>query len=283
MNSPQLKQFANLWTLTHQPAPDAEWSLEQKFSEAQKQGFPAMGGVVIPEVPELCARLGLEYVCYVDANMETYADRLRAAASMKPARVDVQLADHDTSPAEAAKIWIAMQAPADDLGLQIDLEVHRDTATETPEKTWEIADRFEQATGRKIRLSFDFSHLAVIKHLTPPFAARLLERRELVPLARQMHFRPFNGQHCQVPATDGQGNLSPEFRNYLEFVDALLECWFENAKGDEVLYVCPEMGPVVSSYGLSIFPNVWQDALVVQRETQRLWDRHLDIWRKRSA
>lgn len=279
MNTLQLKQFGNFWTLTHQPSREAEWSLEQKFAEVKKAGFEAAGGIVMPDVPALCERFGLEYVCYVDANAEIYRERLRDAASMKPARVNVQLCDHDTLPEEAAKVWLAMQKPADDLGLQIDLEIHRDTATETPEKCWEIADRFAQATGKTIRFCLDFSHLAVIKHLAAPFAPRLLERRDLLPPVRQMHFRPFNGHHCQIPVTDGHGQLTAGFADYLEFADALLASWLESATGDEVLYVCPELGPAASTYGLPCFPNVWEDAQVIRRETQRIWDRQVELWR----
>jgi hypothetical protein len=35
------------------------------------------------------------------------------------------------------------------------------------------------------------------------------------------HLRPFNSQHCQVPVTNGRGALTPEFRDYLAFVEDL--------------------------------------------------------------
>src|SRR6202012_834341 len=105
----------------------------------------------------------------------------------------------------ACEVWIKTLALAEKLGLEVDLEVHRDTATETPEKTYEIAERFEKATGKPIRFCWDFSHLAVVKHVSPPYAQRLLLRPDLIQNARQMHFRPFNGHHCQIPVTNGKG------------------------------------------------------------------------------
>jgi len=160
--------------------------------------------------------------------------------------------------------------------LEIDLEVHRDTCTETPEKVYEIAALYQKATGKKIRFCWDFSHIAVVKHLAPPYAARILVRPDLVQLARQFHFRPFNGHHCQVPVTDGKGDESPELKPYLEFLDATLACWFAGAKGGEVLYACPELGPF--DYALSCFPNVWKDAIYLRGKIEALWKANLLKW-----
>ena len=194
--APVLKQFANFWTLAQQPSKEKEWSMEEKFRQAKKAGFTSMGGGAMPEVVPLCEKYGMDYVCYVDGSAKTYRQKLELAKSIKPARINVQLCDHDTLPKDAVKVWIKMAALADKMGLNADLEVHRDTCTETPEKVYEIADLYKKATGRKIRFSWDFSHISVVKHLNPPYADRLLERPDLIQLARQMHFRPFNGHHC---------------------------------------------------------------------------------------
>jgi sugar phosphate isomerase/epimerase len=135
---------------------------------------------------------------------------LRRAVTWHPVRVNVQLGEHDTPPAEAARYWIAMMKLAADLGLTIDLELHRDAATETVEKSMEIAERYRQATGQTIRFCLDYSHFAVGKHFAPPFAPRLLAARELIAPVRQFHMRPFNGHHAQIPMTNGRDELTPE-------------------------------------------------------------------------
>jgi hypothetical protein len=278
-SAPQLKQFAGFWTLHGQPLDGPAWSRAEHIRRAKAAGFDGMGGHASQEVADRVHAAGLEYICYIDANDKSYAERLHAAASTRPARVNVQLWDHDTPPRVAVKTWIKMQPLAKELGLAIDLEVHRDTCTETPEKTWEIAERYRKATGQKCRFCFDFSHFAVVKHIAPPYANRLLaENADLIQLARQMHFRPFNGHHCQVPFTDGRGHLSPEGRYYLEFLDALLACWLKKAKGGAVLYACPEFGPIAAGYGLSTFPNVWDDAIRLRAETEKLWLKNLAGW-----
>jgi len=277
--APVLKQFANFWTMQNQPSKEKEWSREEKFKQAKKAGFTTMGGGTEADVPGLCEKYGMDWVCYINGNA-TYKEALRAAQATKAARVNVQLLDHDTPPVEALKLWLKMEAEAEKLGINIDLEVHRDTCTETPEKTYEIADRYKKATGKKIRLCFDYSHIAVVKHLGPPYAERLLVRPDLVQLSRQVHFRPFNGHHCQVPATDGKGNDTPEFKDYLDFVDAFFTCWLKGAKGGEVLYACPEFGPFGSGYGLSVFTNVWKDAILLREKTDALWKKNLAQWKK---
>jgi hypothetical protein len=274
-----MKQFAGLWTMQDQPLGKKEWSLDEKFKEAKKAGFEAVGSGVNPEFVPLCERYGLEFVCYIDANMKTYKDKLEAARTMKPARINVQMCDHDTPPKEAAKVWEKLAPLAEKMGLQVDLEVHRDTCTETPEKVYEIAALYKKATGKKVRFCWDFSHIAAVKHIYPPYANRLLVQPDLVQLSRQMHFRPFNGHHAQVPATDGKGNATPEIKPYLEFLDAVFACWFKAAKGGEVLYVSPEFGPIASGYGLSAFPNVWKDAIWLKEKTEALWKANLKKWK----
>jgi hypothetical protein len=276
---PVLKQFAGLWTLTDQPSKEKQWTLEEKFKQAKKAGFHAMGGWHGLDVVPLCEKYGMDFVAYINGNAE-YRKDLASARSRNPARINVQLLDHDTPPKEALKLWLKIEAEAEKLGLNVDLEVHRDTCTETPEKVYEIADLYRKKTGKKIRLCFDFSHIAVVKHIYPPFADRLLVRPDLVQLSRQVHFRPFNGHHCQVPATDGKGNETPEFKDYLAFVDAFLACWLKGAKGGEVLYACPEFGPMGSGYGISTFPNVWKDAILLRAKTEAIWKANLRKWKK---
>jgi hypothetical protein len=278
---PVLKQFANLWTLTGQPSAAKPWSLEEKFRQAKKAGFDAMGGRVEPAAPALCQKYGLDYVLYLDIDAKSYRKELESAVAMRPARINIQMCNHDTPPAEAIKVWLKAEPVAKELELAIDLEVHRDTCTETPEKVDELARLYRKATGKPLRFCWDFSHLAVIKHIHPPYAPRLLLWPKLIQLSRQLHFRPFNGHHCEVPVTDGKGHETPEAKSYFEFLDELLALWFKGAKGGEVVYVCPEYGPTHgngSGYALSMFPNVWKDAIHVREKTEALWKAHARKW-----
>jgi hypothetical protein len=278
--APVLKQFAGLWTMQDQTSGGKRWSLEDGFKQAKKAGFGAGPDGFSPDLVPLCKKYGLDFVAYIDFTMKNYREKLAAVQAAQPARINVQMCDHDTLPTEAVKVWIAAEKLAVKMGLNVDLEVHRDTCTETPEKVYEIAALYKKATGKKLRFCWDFSHLAVVKHIYPPYASRLLVRPDLVQLARQLHFRPFNGHHCQIPATDGKGHATPEIKPYLQFIDDLFACWLAGAKGGEVLYVCPEYGPTASGYGLSSFSDPWQDAIYLRAQTEALWKKNLRRWKK---
>lgn len=269
----QLRTFAGLWTLREYPTSESEWSLDEKFAAVKSAGFKGIGGMLVPEVIPLCGKYGLEYILYLNADITNWKAQLHQAVAYRPKRINIHLMDHDTPPEDAVALWIDMVDLADQLGLSIDLEIHRDTATETPEKCDRIGDLFRNLTGKEIVWSLDHSHFSTVKHLNPPFAPRLLGSRELTSLVRHIHFRPFNGHHAQIPATDGHGNLTPEFRLYLDFAEALLRHWFESTPDDAILYACPENGPRSSGYALSCFPDVWLDAIVVRDELQKIWNR----------
>ena len=168
-------------------------------------------------------------------------------------------------------------ATAAELEMDVSIEVHRDTCTETPEKTYALAESFEKAEKRPLKMTWDFSHPAVIKHLNPPYWDRLAERPDLIQLANQLHFRPFNGQHAQVPALDTKGNLTPEFLDWLEFAERVLGCWLAAAEPGRELFICPEQ--IAGAYYLSVFGDRWQDTQAVKREIDKAWKRQLRKWK----
>jgi hypothetical protein len=122
-------------------------------------------------------------------------------------------------------------------------------------------------------MTWDFSHHAVVKHLTPQnYVDRLLVRPDLIQRSRQFHFRPFNGHHCQVPVTRGDGNLTREINDWLPFVGSTMRTWLEgNAGPDHVLIVVPEMGPVRGGYNLAHLPNSWEEAIRLRSLLEDVW------------
>jgi hypothetical protein len=160
-----------------------------------------------------------------------------------------------------------------DLGLEPAIEVHRGTCTETPEKAYALADAYAGRTGELLPMTWDFSHLAVVKQLSPDvLIEKLIVRPDLIQRAQQFHFRPFNGQHSQVPVTDGKGNLTQEVKDWFPFAEAVLECWLDgNRDTQRDIYICPEMGPVPSGYSLSTSPDHWEDAKILRLEIDKIW------------
>ena len=103
-------------------------------------------------------------------------------------------------------------------------------------------------------------------------SSELLVRPDLIQRSQQFHFRPFNGHHCQVPVTRGDGRLTQEINDWLPFVGATMRTWLEgNAGPDRVLIAVPEMGPVRGGYNLAHLPNSWEEAIRLRPLLETLW------------
>jgi len=144
---------------------------------------------------------------------------------------------------------------------------------EIAEKTWKIAELYEQKTGEVLRLNFDFSHFAVVKHLYPPYASRLLDRPDLLRASSQIHLRPFNGHHCEIPITDSHGKISGWAASWFEFVKDTLTCWSEGKSASDTLWACPELGSMTSGYWIPSFTDPWKDTIVAKQAIEEIWEK----------
>ncbi len=277
-----IAHIANLWSLVQYPSAAKEWSLEKKIKAVAAAGFDGITTGLTPEHKRLADKYGLKHVLgFVSTSSgdpKDFAERIRSQKAAGAVQINVQLDDHDTPPAVATKHWIQMVREGEKIGgVVLSLEVHRDCCTETPEKTYEIAERYQKATGEMIKINFDFSHLSVVKHLGPGnYAERLLDHPKLVQNSDQSHCRPFNGHHCQVPVTY-KGKLTDEAKSYLKFCEALFKCWKSAPKNkNRTLFVCPEMGPTHqggAGYNITGLPPAWTDAVVLRKELDKVWKR----------
>jgi hypothetical protein len=273
-NGPVLRHIANLWTLMEHPARDREWSLDGKLRAIKEAGFDGVCWAGSPELFEGSKKHGLIFVGGMACgNPSEFPQLLGDLKKFGAHHVNVQLATDDVLTPEALELALTLNRAGEELGLEPAIETHRGTCTETPEKTYALCDAYQLRTGRLLRISWDFSHFAVVKHLVPEnFVRRLLVRPDLIQFAQQFHFRPFNGHHVQVPVTDGHGNLTQEFNDWLPFAGEILKCWLAgNRETNREIFICPELGPVIGGYGLSTLPNSWEDAKILRVQIDELW------------
>lgn len=271
MSRPVLRHIANLWTLLQHP-----WSLDEKLRAIKSAGFDGVCWAGGPELRAGCRRHGLIFVGgMASGNAADFPRLLREQKDCGAIHVNVQLAGDETSADEALRLALSLNREGRGLDLIPGIETHRGTCTETPEKHYALCDAYQKITGELLLLSIDFSHFAVVKHLVPEnFAKRLLVRPDLIQRAQQFHFRPFNGHHVQLPITDGNGNLTPEVRDWLPFAEALLKCWLEgNQDSGREIFICPELGPVEGGYALSTFRNSWEEKQILRGELEKIWQR----------
>ena len=273
---PVLRHILNLWTLTDHPTEKKPWSLERQLNEVKAAGFDGFSTLPGKEHGRLASELGLIIVGYLSAsNPADLRKLIQQNLDGGAVHINVQLADHDTPVEKSIKLTVQLNEIADKLGAKCAVEVHRDTCTETPEKTYAIAAGYRKATGKLLPMTWDFSHLSVVKHLAPPYWERLLVAPKLVQRAEQIHFRPFNGHHCQIPVTDGRGKLSLELTQWLPFLDKTLEMWLAGNQAGRELFAVPEMGPVRGGYNFASLPSSWEDAKILRVLIDKAWKKAL--------
>ena len=274
---PHLRQIANLWSMRDYPRADAPWEPEAQIDALCSAGFDGVTGHIEPQHGRLAKERDLIVVGFVSSGDDTeFGQLLESQKEVGARQVNVQLADHDTPTQEALRLTHRLFEEGQRIGgLEISIEVHRDTCTETPEKTYALADAYFSDTGLLLPITWDFSHFAVVKHLQPQdFAARLLERPELVAYASQFHFRPFNGHHCQIPVTSGDGSLTRELSDWLPFVADTFSLWWKaNGHTEREIFVVPEMGPASSGYNLEGLPNSWEEAARLRPILEKVWNK----------
>jgi sugar phosphate isomerase/epimerase len=271
---PRLRHIANLWSMVHYPSKKEEWSLERKVAEIKASGFDGFTTFPTSEHKQLAEKHGLTIIGYFATGMDGTLEELIGQNKEAGAHyINVQLADEDTLPLEALDLTLRMMKEGARQGVELAVEIHRDTATETPEKLYALTDAYEKATGELLSLTLDYSHIAVVKHLQPrDYVGKLLVHPPLIQGTAQMHLRPFNGHHAQVPVTDGHGGISPETEDWLPFVEELFRIWLSGPQSGRDLFVCPEMGPIEGGYNLHCLPNSWEDAVVLKKLIQKCWE-----------
>jgi hypothetical protein len=271
---PRLILCAALWSLAGHPDPGREWSLEEKMDAIKLAGFDGVAEIFRPELASHLRRLNLAICGRVFSRDATdVVQLLEIEASGGAKYVNCMLGAHNTPPPAAVKMIVRTIDAARRLGLSAHIESHRDTCTETPEKLTEIARLYRGETGALLPVTWDHSHPAVMKHMLPEdFSRRLLSDPELIQHSRMFHCRPFGSQHCQVPVTNGKGELTPEFEDYLKFAEDLFAVWLEGPTPRGNLWVCPEMGTTVG-YHVSTNPPVWPDTIRCREELIGAWNR----------
>ena len=271
---PQLHQFAALSTFTEFPSAKREWSLDRKLKTVKQARFVGVAGRGSLVTRKALDTHGLQFWATVDiGEVDEIVPCFNELTPLAPEKINVQMADHDTPTKTALPLARRIMQVARELELDVAIEFHRDTATETPEKRFALADAYAKAEDELLNITWDLSHFAVVKGLKAPYFERLMERPELVLKTDVFHFRPFNGHHAQIPVIDSRGRRTPEYRDWLDFTGELIRAWLLESPSGRGMWACPEMIP--SGYGLSGDPPLFDQAIVVRRDLQRIWNRQV--------
>lgn len=269
MNDTKLHTYATAWSLREYPSKDGEWSWAKKFDAIRDAGFT---GIMSPPREELAERGDLVYWAMGSLGVEhdpvSYFEEIQALGAT---HATIQPCDVDTPLAEAINVVVNVLNAAKKVGIPATIECHRNTFTETPEKMWALYDGFREKTGELMPTCFDHSHFAVVRHFSAPYWDSLNERPDILRDCPRFHMRPFNGHHCQIPATFDGVIRTPEYEAWSDYAKSLIA--FMKAEGTATdIHMVPELGNAAPSYGLSCFPDVWEDAKIVGADLRRWWD-----------
>ena len=284
LGMPLVRHIANLWSLRDTPTAKKPWPLERKIAAVKEAGFDGFTDLATPKHHKLAEQYGLIIVGYFSsAKPDEFRGLLQQNKNAGARHINVQLGDHDTSTSDAVLMALRLFHEGKGMGVEPAVEVQRDTCTETPEKTYALAEGYKRITGHLMPITWDFSHFAVVKHLAPPFWDRLLVRPDLIQRACQFHFRPFNGHHCQLPVTDGRGRTTQELEDWLPFVEKCFGAWLQGNQAGRELFVVPEMGPASSGYNLRQNPDSWTEAVKLRGILDRVWKKAVEKAGRRKA
>lgn len=246
--------------------------MARKVAAVAEAGFDGVMGEAGQGIGALAEADGLAFIAFrrLDEG-DDFAAALKHCRDEGAVVMQVHLGWHDTSPDEALELAMRLDEASQAIGLEVVIETHRDTCTETPEKTDWLRAAFRTASsGRELPLLLDFSHHAVVKHLDPPFGVRLLKDLEMIRRTRWHHLRPFNGHHAQIPVHRDDGTLSLEMAAWLDFADELLTILRKSHLPE--IWICPEIGPIRGGYGLSGFPPAWEQAVALIGIIRDRWE-----------
>ena len=150
---PVLYQCASLGSLMGYGG-KREWGWEKKLKKIRKAGFPGFVGRTTMVNEKQVVNSGLIFACTTDlGGIKEITPKLRNIKRHGARVVNVQMLDHDTTTKRALEVARRLMAAAAELEMDVSIEVHRDTCTETPEKTYALAESFEKAEKRPLKMT----------------------------------------------------------------------------------------------------------------------------------
>ncbi|MEX0332691.1 MAG: hypothetical protein AB3N64_14845 [Puniceicoccaceae bacterium] len=260
-SSHSLVLTGNLWSLGGYPGPVNEWTEEDKIRFFAGEGFDAvtMGGR-----PGLGKWLKEEFDLRLCGFFQ--ADTLQDIESAYLGEVEAGAETINSflgTPAATLDEAVRLFAEVDRLerlhGVPIHVETHRATMLEVPEFALQLYQASHANTGLWPRLCHDDSHISVVKHFSLSQLTEFLELHRnpgLLKRSQQMHLRPFNGHHAQVPVLDPAGGETREFLEWMVYARSVVRAWQEAHEGAADLWIVPELGPVSDGYALSTGPDM---------------------------
>lgn len=269
---PRLRLQHSLWGLLKLPMNGSEWTLDEKFERVKAAGFEAvecwLNENTEREVSEALRRHDLRLVLghrpFKPEDVSRTVDqavRLRADfVFAQPCNAFTPLDHVESLVREGRKI-------ANDKGIPLFVETHRNNFTENIPQTLQLIERIPD-----IRFTADLSHFVVVGEFYGWEGEGALERMlPVLQRASHAHGRISNGEAVQVDVGDGTGDTTQFF---VQLWSAAMEFWLQGAGPGDIFPFAPELGP--PRYALTLpdgseFSDRWEQSLVMKRLAEQAW------------
>lgn len=274
---PRLRIGHSLWSLIKLPMnADVEWTLDEKFERVKKAGFEAVECWLSDdnerEIKDALDRHGLRLVLghrpfSVQDTRSTVERAMRLRADFvfaQPANAFAKLDDVVEIVREGRKI-------ANDNGIALFVEIHRNNFTENIPQTLQLIDRVPD-----IRFTADLSHLVVVGEFYGWKEEGAIDR--LLPILERtshMHGRISNGEAVQVDVGDGSGD-TPQF--FVSLWQCAMEHWLRGAGPGDAFPFTSELGPpryAITTPDGQEFSDRWEQSLVMKKLAEQAWTQAL--------
>ena len=274
-NPPRLRVQHSLWSLIGLPmnaAPDAEWTLSEKFERAKAAGFEAVE-CWLDESDEARHKAALDATglrLVLGHHPYSVEDTRRVVEQARRLKADFVFAQpyHPYVPLDEVvpKLREAVQIAAD-AGLPLFIETHRNNIPESLNQALALLERMPEAT-----FTGDFSHFVIIGEFYGWADEGAIDRMD--PVLRRtahLHGRISNGEQVQVDVGDGSGETAQFF---VRLWARAMSHWRQEAGPGDVFPFASELGPpryAITTPDGKEFSDRWEQSLVMKRLAEQAW------------
>jgi hypothetical protein len=270
------KVFQSLWGMEGLPfGGDPEWSLREKLDRIAEAGFDGVEIAWSPVFPigqealEIVSEYELEWslVCF-PSSVDHFKDVAELFAGSDARFVNVQGNVRPYTFREAVPLILGWLDVAEDAGLTVYFETHRDRITTDLRYTLQLIDAIPA-----MDLVADLSHFVVGEEFSWPIGESdeaMIQR--ILARSRGFHGRVASREQVQIPIG------FPQHRQWLDLFLRWWEdgfrMWHEQAGPDDELVFVAELGPpwyaITGADGQELSDR-WQEALLLKDHVSDIW------------
>jgi hypothetical protein len=271
-----LAVLQSLWAMERRQPDTAEWSLPEKLAMIRDAGFDGAGVRFIdpPYAREATAFLRAHGMiwqaqCYPRA-VADLAPVLELVAELGADHVNLQPDVRPRTLAECVPYLEGWRRMADQAGVALNIETHRDRMTTDLFFTLDLLDAFPD-----LRLTADVSHYLVGREFAWPVdEANHAMIRRIMDNAWAIHGRIASREQVQIEIGFAQHQGWVEL--FMSWWEYAIRSWRRRAGPDARLTFLCELGPtpyaITGADGFDLSDR-WQDAQAMMRMIRALWAR----------